>query len=170
MRASRPTRKKSWVRSTTSGLVGYGTARGQRSVELKRLEVDAATAVRAREDAVLQDRGVLYREYLAAVDQLPNLLSTPDTVTPEEVDLWWKLFQRADTEVEIYGSEDARKATYPIYDLMQGVVNRLNAADDLPQAAGQEGRNLVKKVPIVRQAMLDAIRADLHRSERASGS
>jgi hypothetical protein len=153
-----------------SGLVGYGTARGQRAVELRRLALDARKAEQAREDVAVQERRDLYLRYLAAVDRFPVLAMQEGGATSTAVDSFWDEFERAGTELELFGSEHVREQSEPVHRVLYEAFQMLswNSPEFAKSVREVYDRGTRERLHDTREALIRAMRADVGHASPAA--
>jgi hypothetical protein len=150
-----------------SGLVGYGTARGQRTLELSRLARDEREAVSAREEASLRERTELYLACVRSIDAWIGIgLRAIGTrkVKPDDVIAWWNQYQAASSAVQILGAEGVRKAMGPMGACLVAIYDDIDwdAADfDVEVNRVYAKPKHFEGFDEHRDAVVDAIRADV---------
>lgn len=100
-----------------TGFLGYGAARLQPMLEARRLGME-------RDRADRDSRRALYLEYLAAIDEVSRA-HHDDTATPEWHSDWWNRFENVDNRLELLGSSQVRRASYPLYNRLTDLWNHV---------------------------------------------
>lgn len=169
-----------------TGVVGFGSAgllywgaRGQRAVELLKLDRDEHRQRRAA-------RNALYVEYVTAVDKFKDIgiivRNSGDTWA------WWRGFEDVSSQIELFASRQVADAAVELFKIVQEIfrdgVRAARAAREDESAPGSEGaesaeeRDEDEDEPLhqgvanaysegleefhkARKAVLDAMRSDL---------
>lgn len=107
-----------------SALLGYGAARAQRLIELRKMESQEGAAAREAQERLREARHALYLDYLARMDALRPMLipPQPDKPTQQEVLEWWEAYVDADRRVEMSGHNGVRNATGPVYQVLDRIT------------------------------------------------
>jgi hypothetical protein len=146
-----------------SGLIGYGAARGQRLLELRKLESEDSAARRKATADAKRERRDLYLAYLAEVDALRPMLLTREP-TREELNEWWEAFLDAGRKLELSAVDRVCKATGPLYDLLNKATEWIE-----PDAVARIKARLddgVEPLNKARGDVLDEMRADVGPKEQ----
>jgi len=143
-----------------TGLVGYGTARGQRMLDERRVAREEADAERTKQADLRQARSDLYADYL------------------QQVDGWWRICQRdfnrdvwlewfdqmnaVDNKIELFGSEGVQQATVPLVNAVIALDADANwEAADLPAEGWRVFNAHEAEIHAARETLLKEMRADI---------
>jgi hypothetical protein len=114
-----------------SGLIGYGTARGQRTIELRRLAGEERESEHTRRDRALEARRALYLDYMEAYDHFMGLYNEFD-VTPQQVSERIAALRKRVNAVRLLGSQRVRLAVEDLYSIYNEQFEKADRnADDL---------------------------------------
>lgn len=107
-----------------SALLGYGAARAQRLIEMRKLESQESVTEREAREKATEARRTLYLAYLAKVDALRPMLipEQPGKPTQQELLEWWEAYVDADRQIEMSAHEGVRKATGPVYQMLDKIT------------------------------------------------
>jgi hypothetical protein len=150
-----------------AGLIGYGTAAGQRRLDERRIEREERESDAARNDRLRDGRRDLYIEHLNVVDEAWKVYQ--EDPTQERASAWWYHFNEIDNKLELLGSDSVRAASLAVFNALAAVRAEMDWGS--PDASGEGVRAYATHGPQVHQArqhLLDAMRTDLRAPDRST--